>query len=166
MLPLFFQVVLLDTPSKAGIRLIIPSLATPVGGVIAGYTMSRGGRLGWLVRCGTALLTLGNVLVASLRFKDAYWKYILFLLPANLGLGMTYPSTLFTFVGHFEHRGSCSFGAKNAHELMSSCRASCSHLPGLSHQIFGEYLWSNNHIGDCTKRFGVSAARGVAWHKA
>jgi hypothetical protein len=111
MLPLFFQVVLMDTPSKAGVRLIVPSLTTPIGGVIAGYTMSRGGRLGWLVRCGTALLTLGNLLVASFRFTDANWKYIAFLIPANLGLGMTNPSVLFSFVSAFEHRGTfVSFG--------------------------------------------------------
>lgn len=41
MLPLFFQVVLLDSASTAGARLAIPSLATPIGGVIAGVVMSR-----------------------------------------------------------------------------------------------------------------------------
>lgn len=36
MLPLFVQVVLLDSASKAGTPLAIPSLATPTGGIIAG----------------------------------------------------------------------------------------------------------------------------------
>lgn len=45
MLPLFFQVVLLDSATKAGARLAIPSLATPIGGVIAGVIMSQWGKL-------------------------------------------------------------------------------------------------------------------------
>src|ERR1700744_824516 len=109
MLPLFFQVVLLDTPAQAGARLIVPSISTPIGGLIAGYTMSRWGKLAWLVRCGTAMMLIGNLLVVSLRFVDDNWKYILFLIPANLGLGMTNPSVLFSFVSSFEHQGKSHY---------------------------------------------------------
>jgi predicted MFS family arabinose efflux permease len=103
--PLFFQVVLGDTPSKAGLRLVIPSIGTPIGGVIAGYIMSRWGQLANLVRSGTSLMTLGNFLVMSLRLHDAKWKYFVYLFPANLGQGITYPSILFTFIAAFEHSG-------------------------------------------------------------
>jgi len=105
MLPLFFQVVLGDTASQAGLRLVIPSLATPVGGVIAGYTMSRWGRLSVLVKIGCFFMVLGNALIASLKFKDSSWKYIVYLFPANLGQGIVYPSILFTFLAAFEHSG-------------------------------------------------------------
>ena len=105
MLPLFFQVVLLDSPSKAGLRLAIPSLATPIGGLIAGFIMSRYGKLIPLLRTGVSLMTVGNALVTSLGFSDSAWKYYLFIIPANLGQGITYPSTLFTNIATFEHSG-------------------------------------------------------------
>lgn len=103
MLPLFFQVVLLDTPSEAGLRLVIPSLATPVGGVIAGLIMSRYGRLSELVRVGCIFMILGNGLVASLKYHDSNWKYMVYLFPANLGQGIVYPSILFTFLAAYDH---------------------------------------------------------------
>lgn len=105
MLPLFFQVVLLDTATKAGARLAIPSLATPIGGLIAGITMSRWGKLLTLVKIGAVLMTLGNGLVTSLSFYDSTWKYMVFIFPANLGQGIIYPATLFTTLASFDHSG-------------------------------------------------------------
>ncbi len=103
MIPLFFQVVLQDSPSEAGMRLVIPSLATPVGGLLAGIIMSHHGRLSELVRVGCFLMMVGNGLVASLQYEDASWKYLVYLIPANLGQGMAYPSILFTFLAAFDH---------------------------------------------------------------
>lgn len=105
MLPLFFQVVLGDSASRAGLRLVVPSLATPVGGGIAGYIMSRFGHLSELTRAGCFFMLLGNALIAFLQFKDSSWKYIVYLFPANLGQGIAYPSILFTFLAAFDHRG-------------------------------------------------------------
>lgn len=104
-LPLFFQVVLLDTPTRAGARLAIPSLATPIGGVIAGIVMSRWGKLLTLVRIGAVLMTAGNGLVTSLGFWDKEWKYIVYIFPANLGQGIVYPAILFTTLARFGHEG-------------------------------------------------------------
>lgn len=106
MLPLFFQVVLLDTPTKAGARLAIPSLATPIGGLIAGVVMSRWGKLITLVRIGALLMAIGNALVASLAFGDSHWKYFVYIFPANLGQGIVYPGILFTSLATFEHTGA------------------------------------------------------------
>ncbi|KAF2107328.1 major facilitator superfamily domain-containing protein [Lophiotrema nucula] len=103
MLPLFFQVVLLDSATKAGARLAIPSLATPIGGLIAGVVMSRWGKLVALVRIGAVLMTIGNGLVTSLSFYDSHWKYLVFIFPANLGQGIIYPATLFTTLASFDH---------------------------------------------------------------
>ncbi|RTE74881.1 hypothetical protein BHE90_010680 [Fusarium euwallaceae] len=103
MLPLFFQVVLLDSATTAGARLAIPSLATPIGGVIAGIVMSRWGRLIALVRTGALLMVMGNALVTSLGFEDSTWKYFVFVFPANLGQGIIYPGILFTSLASFDH---------------------------------------------------------------
>ncbi|KAI3121418.1 hypothetical protein CBS147330_7920 [Penicillium roqueforti] len=102
-LPLMFQVILLDSPSKAGTRLVIPCLFTPLGGLIAGIIMSRWGRLSSIVRVGAALMLFGNVLVMLLRFNDSGWKYLVYVIPANLGQGMVYPGILFTFLAAFDH---------------------------------------------------------------
>ncbi|KAJ4401513.1 hypothetical protein N0V85_005507 [Neurospora sp. IMI 360204] len=102
-LPLFFQVVLLDSATTAGARLAIPSLATPIGGLIAGVVMSRWGKLITLVRVGTFLMVFGNALVTSLAFEDSRWKYLVYIFPANLGQGIVYPGILFTSLATFDH---------------------------------------------------------------
>ncbi|KAK8088747.1 MFS drug transporter [Apiospora hydei] len=102
-LPLFFQIVLLDSATQTGARLIIPSLAVPIGGLIAGIVMSRWGKLLTLVRVGAILMALGNGLMASLRFEDSYWKYFVYIFPANLGQGVIFPAILFTSLATFEH---------------------------------------------------------------
>jgi hypothetical protein len=101
-IPLFFQVVLSESASKAGIRLIIPSLGTPVGGLIAGYIMSRWGMLNHLVRLGCLLMVVGNGVMATLNYHDSSWKYIVYLFPANLGQGIVFPSMLFTNIAAFQ----------------------------------------------------------------
>ncbi|KAK3724103.1 hypothetical protein LTR37_001225 [Vermiconidia calcicola] len=103
MLPLFFQVVLLDSASKAGARLAIPSTATPIGGIIAGFIMSRYGKLTSQPRAGTLCMTVGNALVTSVQFYDPKWKYFLFIFPADLGQGITYPAMSFKNIATFEH---------------------------------------------------------------
>ncbi|KAJ6134707.1 hypothetical protein N7523_001029 [Penicillium sp. IBT 18751x] len=102
-IPLLFQVILLESPTKAGARLAIPSLATPLGGLIAGIVMSRWGKLSHLVRTGACLMFTGNVLVMLLRFNDSGWKYFVYIIPANLGQGIVYPGILFTFLAAFDH---------------------------------------------------------------
>ncbi|GFF42351.1 MFS drug transporter, putative [Aspergillus udagawae] len=98
-----YAVILLDTPTKAGARLAIPSLATPIGGLIAGIVMSRWGRLAYLVRAGCLLMCIGNLLVMSIQFHDAGWKYLTYVIPASLGQGIVYPGILFTFLAAFDH---------------------------------------------------------------
>ena|ERR1700760_1037742 len=94
-----------DTASQAGMRLVIPSLATPVGGLISGIIMSRWGHLNKLVRAGCLFMMLGNGLVASFKFKDVAWRHLVYLIPANFGQGMAYPAILFTFLSAYDHSG-------------------------------------------------------------
>ncbi|XXG95787.1 hypothetical protein Hte_002058 [Hypoxylon texense] len=108
LLPLFFQIVLLDSATTAGARLAIPSLATPIGGLVAGIVMSRWGKLTTLIRLGAILMVIGNGLVTSLNFVDSNWKYYVYIFPANLGQGIIYPGILFTSLATFEHAGEFS----------------------------------------------------------
>lgn len=101
---------LLDSATKAGARLAIPSLATPLGGLAAGIVMSRWGKLIPLVRWGAGLMVFGNILVTSLEFVDSSWKYYTYIFPANLGQGIIYPGILFTSLATFDHAGKSPFG--------------------------------------------------------
>lgn len=96
---------LLDSATTAGARLAIPSLATPIGGLVAGVVMSKWGKLITLVRAGALLMVIGNGLVASLGFVDSSWKYFVYTFPANLGQGIVYPGILFTYLATFDHAG-------------------------------------------------------------
>ncbi|KAK4244064.1 major facilitator superfamily-domain-containing protein [Corynascus novoguineensis] len=103
MVPLYFQAVRGDSPSEAGLRLIVPALATPIGGVIAGSLMHRGYPLCLNVRLGTATMLLGNLLAMTMGMTGNRWIEFVYLLPANIGLGLTNPSVLFSFISLFEH---------------------------------------------------------------
>ncbi|BDD58679.1 hypothetical protein MAP00_003938 [Monascus purpureus] len=102
-LPLLFQVSLLESATKTAAHLAIPSLATPIGGLISGIIMSRWGKLAYLVRTGALLMCIGNLLCVFLDFDDANWKFFVYIIPANLGQGIVYPAILFTFLATFDH---------------------------------------------------------------
>lgn len=100
-LPLFFQIVLGDSTAKAGLRLTIPSLFTPVGSLITGFSMSKYNCLRLLLYIGISLMFLGNFLFLFIEKTSPNWLIGLFLIPANLGQGITFPKTLFTFIFMF-----------------------------------------------------------------
>lgn len=161
-LPLFFQVVLLDSASKAGQRLIIPSLATPVGGLIAGIVMSRWGKLAYLVQTGAFLMFLGNLLVMLLKFSDAGWKYFVFVFPANLGQGMVYPGILFSFLAAFDHTGIFPTSRLNGRVLTD--RSRCVRLNRLSHPLHGHRLGRCHYVRNRAEYIEIRSFRGPDWN--
>jgi len=72
-----------DSPTAAGLRLIVPSLATPVGGIVAGIMMSRGCRLCHNVQLGSSLMLLGNLLamVMVTGAGGSRWVEMVYLVP-------------------------------------------------------------------------------------
>lgn len=105
MVPLYLQAVRGDSPSATGVRLVIPSLATLVGGIIAGSMMQRGCLLRDSVRRGTALMLLGNLLVCLMVVLGGSRSMeLVYLIPANLGVGLSNPSVLFSFISVFEYK--------------------------------------------------------------
>jgi hypothetical protein len=160
MIPLFFQAVLQDSPSEAGMRLVIPSLATPVGGLVSGLIMSRHGRLSELVRAGCFLMMLGNGLVASLRYKDESWKYLLYLIPANLGQGMAYPAILFTFLAAYDHsrKKPVNIGISPAYCIF---RTSSINVNGLPISLAGHCLGGGSIVHDSSECPSYTIATGI-----
>lgn len=104
-LPLIFQVILGDTPSKSGLRLMVPSLSTPIGAVLTGTISSKHpNALKYLVILGTMLMLTGSILALFVSKSLNHILFTLFLVPTNLGLGMALPASLFTFVYSFEKK--------------------------------------------------------------
>lgn len=108
-MPLYFQTVLLDSPSVAGLRLVPPSLATPLGGLTTGIFMQHGTRLTILTRTGLTLVFIGGLMNISLGMHEPDWKYSVFLAIGNSGQGIVYPSLLFGFIQASSHEGKTSF---------------------------------------------------------
>lgn len=101
-LPLLFQIILDDSPSKAGLRLGIPSLFTSVGSLITAYFMNRDVRnLIYLVHFGVFLLGFGNLLAFFISKQVPDKLLNILLIPANAGLGMSNPALLFSFILQF-----------------------------------------------------------------
>lgn len=104
-LPLLFQIVLGDSPSKAGLRLGIPSLFTSVGSLLTAYFMNKDvSNLVYLVHFGVFLIGFGNLLALfiSPRIPDKMLNFLL--IAANTGQGMSNPALLFTFILNFTKR--------------------------------------------------------------
>src|SRR5271170_1087425 len=103
MLPLFFQAVLSESASKAGLRLVPLAIALPIGGLISGIIKSNLGHLGTLVRVGSVILFCGCYLISTLDDQSPQWELYTFLLPTTFGQGLVYPSSLFAMLAKFEH---------------------------------------------------------------
>lgn len=104
-LPLLFQIVLGDSPSKAGLRLGIPSLFTSVGSLLTAYFMNKDvSNLVYLVHFGVFLIGFGNLLALfiSPRIPDKMLNFLL--IAANTGQGISNPALLFTFILNFTKR--------------------------------------------------------------
>lgn len=141
-------------------RLVIPSLATPIGGLVSGIIMSRWGYLSALVRIGSLTMVLGNGLVASLKFRDVPWKYLVYLVPANFGQGMVYPAILFTNLAAFDHSRECLF-LDSVTTILTKSRASGFYFHGVSFSINGYCLGSGCIVDVGTKHLDNAASNKV-----
>lgn len=102
-LPLLFQINLGDSVTQSGLRLIIPSLATPIGGITTGLLMARSKKhLPNIPLAGTLLMALGNFSALFISRALPNWLINTLLVPANIGQGLAQPSSLFLFIYYFE----------------------------------------------------------------
>lgn len=123
-MPFFFQTILLDKASMAGLRLVPPSFATPLGGLTTGIAMRYGDTLTLLTRVGIILMLASNIMVMTLGTHDAEWKYSAYLVLGNYAQGMTYPSILFGLIRTAEKNGEFPFLNANS-QVNEADRAPC-----------------------------------------
>lgn len=159
MIPLYFQAVRGESPATVGLRLIVPSLATPIGGVIAGSMMHRGYRLSYNVRMGTSMMLLGNVFALTMGDCGGRWRDVLYLVPANLGLGLTNPSLLFSFICLFEHKGKDHACTSSCHVVLTGCRTSCGDVDRLSDPFHGDHIRRHVNLGRRAEHAAIQVTR-------
>lgn len=97
-LPLYFQAVLLESATQASTRLLVPAVACTIAGVCAGFIIDHTGATRPTLYCGSALLIIGSVLLFFMNRELPSWSYFLFLIPSNLGIGFSFPSSLMTML--------------------------------------------------------------------
>jgi EmrB/QacA subfamily drug resistance transporter len=87
-LPLFFQTVFHASPTEAGLRLIPLMGGLVLTSVVSGRVISRTGRYKMFPVAGTAVMTLGLLLLSRLDASTSSIAADLYLLVLGLGLGM------------------------------------------------------------------------------
>ena len=92
-LPLYLQIAKGATPTESGLLLIPMTGGILLAANLAGRVMRRTGRTRALLVAGTAFLTLGMALLATIDADAALWRVCLYLACAGLGLGCIFPVT-------------------------------------------------------------------------
>lgn len=91
--PLYFQAVLLETPSESGFRLAAPSLAVTVCGVSGGFFMTYTGRMKEPQLLGAASMLIGGVCLSAMWHGIPSWLANIFIVPGPMGAGLMFPAT-------------------------------------------------------------------------
>lgn len=91
--PLYFQAVMLDSPSESGFRLAAPSLAVTICGVSSGFFMTYTGRMKELHVLGAVSMLIGGVCLSSMWHGIPSWLANVFVVPGAMGGGLMFPAT-------------------------------------------------------------------------
>ncbi|KAI9754164.1 MAG: hypothetical protein M4579_004832 [Chaenotheca gracillima] len=93
-IPLFFQAVLQESPTLSGLRLVLPTIAASAAAVSAGFIITWTTRLKPTVVLGSVLILLGSICLSCLRREFPSWVPVLCIIPAVVGQGFVFPSTV------------------------------------------------------------------------
>lgn len=92
-IPLYFQAVLLETPTASGLRLIIPSIAASSIGTLTGFLITWTRNIRVPLVLGASLYIIGTVGLVSMRRDLPDWVYVLLLIPTSMGQGFHMPGS-------------------------------------------------------------------------
>lgn len=102
--PLFFQAVLLASPTSSGARLAVPSFVSSVAGMATGFLVAYTRGLKWAPVLGACMFLTGTALLSGLRRGLPEAVYALCLVPSALGQGLQFPGTFLAVLGATEQR--------------------------------------------------------------
>ncbi len=89
MLPLYFQVVKGYTATSAGLKLIPLMLGIVSTSIVSGKMISKHGHYKRFPIMGTALMTLGILLMTRLQIDTPYWEISIYAIMVGAGLGLS-----------------------------------------------------------------------------
>lgn len=90
-MPLYFQAVLLESPTSSGFRLIVPSLVAASAGTATGFLITWTKRLKFILVLGVFSALAGTLALSSVPRGLPGWMYVACMLPANVGGGFLFP---------------------------------------------------------------------------
>jgi MFS family permease len=88
MLPLYLQVVKGDTATTAGLKLIPLMLGIVAASIISGKLISKHGHYKRFPIAGTALMTIGIMLMTRLQIDTPFWQIAIYAIFVGAGLSM------------------------------------------------------------------------------
>ncbi|KAH8892772.1 MFS general substrate transporter [Thozetella sp. PMI_491] len=92
--PLFFQAVLLDSPSVSGARLMTPFLLGMVAAFATGNIITWVGQLRWLILGGYLLILAGLAAMSLMDALQPAWVYSAAITLALIGQGFAFPTCI------------------------------------------------------------------------
>jgi len=112
-LPLFQQVVRGDSPTESGLQLLPVMGGLLFTSIVAGQVITRTGRYRWFPIAGTAIGTLGLLLLAQLDRQTSTALAAVYMLIFGLGLGMVMQVLVLAVQNavDYEHLGVATSGA-------------------------------------------------------
>ncbi|KAF7910550.1 hypothetical protein BELL_0078g00150 [Botrytis elliptica] len=92
-IPLYFQAVLLESPTASGLRLIIPSIAASAIGTLTGFLITWTRNLKTPLVLGVSLYVIGTIGLVAMNRSLPNWVYVLLLIPSSMGQGFQMPGS-------------------------------------------------------------------------
>jgi MFS family permease len=89
MLPLYLQVVKGDTATSAGLKLIPLMLGIVSTSIISGKLISKHGHYKRFPIMGTALMTVGILMMTRLQIDTPFWQIAIYAVFVGAGLGLS-----------------------------------------------------------------------------
>ncbi len=103
-MPVFLQIVKSESPTDSGLQLTPMMLGVLVTSIGSGQAISRYGRYKPFPIAGTAIMTLGLLLLSRLGVGSATWVASAYMLVLGLGLGMVMQVLVLAVQNAVEHR--------------------------------------------------------------
>ncbi|PGH19559.1 hypothetical protein AJ80_03895 [Polytolypa hystricis UAMH7299] len=92
--PLFFQAVRQDSPSKSGLRLLTTSVGLMVTSVMTGFIITWSRRLKPTLVVGALFLVCGGITTSLLSRSIPDWLTMVLITPSSFGQGFAFPTTM------------------------------------------------------------------------
>jgi EmrB/QacA subfamily drug resistance transporter len=103
-MPVFLQIVKAESPTASGLQLTPMMLGVLVASITGGQLISRYGRYKMFPIVGTALMTVGLLLLSRLGVGSSTWTASAYMLVVGLGIGMVMQVLVLAVQNSVDHR--------------------------------------------------------------